>query len=149
MASALRLLSARPRSESQLRQRLLQKPWADPQTADRCIARLKEMGYLDDRRFAENYAAHRLHIKPVGRARLRRELAGREVEQEIIDQALDSVFEESNEEELIDRAIARRIRLRGRPADAADQKKMFAYLMRLGFDCDLIARRLREMRREE
>ena len=144
MAAALRLLAARPRSESQLRERLLER--ADRELVDECIARLKEMGYIDDLRYAESYASHRVRNKSVGRSRVARELAGREVSKDVIDEALDSVFEETQEETLIDRAIEKRIRLRGRPTDANDAKKMFAHLMRLGFGYDLIMRKLRAIR---
>lgn len=144
MAAALRLLAARPRSETQLRERLLER--ACRELVDECIARLMEMGYVDDLRYAEGYASHRLRNKSVGRSRVARELARREVSQDVINEALDSVFEETDEETLIDRAIEKRIRLRGRPKDASDVKKMFAHLMRLGFGYDLIMRKLRAIR---
>ncbi len=144
MAAALRLLAARPRSESQLRERLLER--ADAGLVDQCIERLKEMGYLDDLRYAESYASHRVRNKSIGRARVARELARREVSGDVIAEALDSVFEETDEETLIDRAIEKRIRLRGRLKDANDAKKMIAHLMRLGFGYDLIRRKLRAVR---
>lgn len=147
MAAALRLLAARPRSETQLRQRLLER--ADSQLVDECIARLREMGYIDDLRYAEGYASYRVRNKSVGRSRVARELARREVSKDVIDEALDSVFEETDEETLIDRAIEKRIRLRGRLKDAGDVKKMIAHLMRLGFGYDLIRRRLRAIRDAE
>ena len=69
------MLATRPRTELQLRERLMRKPWANLRLIDDCILRLKEMGYIDDGRFAESYASHRLSARPVGRARLARELA--------------------------------------------------------------------------
>jgi regulatory protein len=130
-----------------LRERLLQR--ADRELVDECIARLKEMGYVDDLRYAESYASHRVRNKTVGRSRLSRELARREVPEDVIDEALDSVFEDTDEETLIDRAIEKRIRLRGRLKDAGDVKKMIAHLMRLGFSYDLIKRKLRAIRNED
>jgi regulatory protein len=147
MAAALRLLSARPRSESQLRERLMER--ADRELVDDCIARLKEMGYIDDLRYAESYASHRVRNKSLGRSRVARELARREVSEDVIAEALSSVFEETDEETLIDRAIEKRIRLRGRLKDASDVKKMIAHLMRLGFGYDLIKRKLRAIRDED
>jgi regulatory protein len=149
MAAALRMLAARPRSESQLRKRLLRKDWVEAEAVERCIARLKELGYLDDLRYAENFAASRVRNKPVGRSRLKRELAGKEVAKEVIDQALESVFEAAGEEELIDRAIEKRLRIRGNPKDANDRKKLIAYLLRLGFDYDLIVKKLKEVTSDE
>ena len=54
MAAALRLLTARARSEAQLREKLLAKSWLDASLIDNCIARLKELGYINDRQFALN-----------------------------------------------------------------------------------------------
>ncbi len=146
MARALKILAARPRSEEQLRERLLDKPWADPETVERCIERLKELGYVNDQSFASNYASHRVAMKPVGRSRIARELATKKVPRQMIDTALETVFEEVSEEELIDRAIAKRIRTHGQPADRAGEKRMFDHLARQGFEYDLIIRRLRALR---
>jgi hypothetical protein len=43
---------------------------------------------------------------------------------------------------LIDRAIARRLRTHGRPTDRAAAKRLFDHLARLGFEYDLIVRKL-------
>lgn len=145
-ATALKILAARPRSESQLRERLLSKPWAEPETVDSCIERLKELGYVNDRTFAETYANHRVHMKPVGRSRVARELAGKKVARETINKALDDVFEEVGEEALIDRAIEKRMRTHGRPEDQGGAKRMFDHLARLGFEYDLIVRKLKALR---
>jgi regulatory protein len=109
---------------------------------------LKEMGYIDDGRFAESYASHRLSARPVGRARLVRELGLKKVDRETIDRALDRVFEDTGEDDLIDQAIQKRIRSHGRPADRGDAKRMFDYLARLGFEFDLIIRKLNALRTE-
>jgi regulatory protein len=145
-ARALKILAARPRSEEQLRERLLDKPWAEPEIVERCIERLKELGYINDQAFAQNYASHRVTMKPVGRARVARELATKRVPRQLIDTALETVFEEVSEEELIDRAIAKRMRTHGKMVDRAGEKRMFDYLVRQGFEYDLIIRRLRALK---
>lgn len=147
-AAALKLLAARPRTEMQLRERLMQKPWANRRLIDDCIRRLKEMGYVDDGRFAESYASHRLSMRPIGRARLARELALKKVDRTTINRALDQAFGETGEDGLIDRAIQKRIRTHGSPADRRDEKRMFDHLARLGFEFDLIMRKLDALRRQ-
>jgi len=143
---ALKMLAARPRSEGQLRDRLNAVPGVDRATVDDCIARLKEMGFLDDRRFAESYALNRSGSKPMGRSRVARELAVKKVARSTIDEALDSVLDPAEEEKLIDRAIEKRIQTRGRPSDQAASRRMFQHLARLGFDYELIIRKVRELR---
>ena len=142
---ALNILAARPRSEAQLRERLLAKPWATAELVDQCIARLKELGYVNDATFAESYANYRMAARPVGRQRLARELAQKRVARQTIDRALDDAYEETSEETLIDRALAKRLRAHGRPTDRQSAKRLFDHLMRLGFGYDLIVRKLREL----
>jgi len=146
MKAALNMLAARSCSEGQLRDRLKAKGWAEPGLVEDCIKRLKELGYVNDDSFARSYATYRVSSKPLGRARLARELAARKVSRNSIDGALDLVFGEAPEETLIDRAIGRRIRSHGPPADRAAAKRMFDHLARLGFEYDLIARKLRELK---
>jgi regulatory protein len=137
-ARATRLLAAKPRSIAELRERLLEKPWTDAATVDIVIERLTEYGYLDDKRFAAGHAAMRLRMKPVGRAVILRALAMKQVDRGTAEEAADEVFAEKPEEELIKQAIARRIRLRGKPTTRAESKSLFDHLMRRGFAYDLI-----------
>jgi regulatory protein len=143
---ALKVLAARPRSEGQLRERLIAVPGVDPAMVDDCIVRLKEMGFLDDRRYAESYAAYRSSAKPMGRSRLARELSVKKVGASTIQEALDSVFQAGEEETLIDRAIEKRIRTRGRPMDQAASRRLFQHLARLGFNYELIIKKIRALR---
>lgn len=145
-AAALRLLSARSRSEQQLRDKLLAKHWLDASRIDECLARLKELGYVNDREFARNYALSRLQIKPIGRARLGRELLAKQLSREIVEETLDSVFEEVAEDDLLKQAIAKHTRLHGRPADQKGANRLLAYLLRRGFAYDRVARHLRALR---
>ena len=145
-AAALKILAARARSESQLREKLLAKPWVDPIAVEHCIARLKEMGYVNDRDFARNYASARVNSRAVGRARVARELAGKKVASRAIDDAVSAVFDKIGEDAIIDRAIQKRLRTHGRPSDRGSAKRMFDHLARLGFEYDLIIRKLRTLK---
>lgn len=148
MARALNILAVRPRSENQLREQLLAKAWAEPGMVDECMTRLKELGYVNDDLFAHSYATSRVGTRAIGRSRVARELAGKKIARKTIEEALDTVFEEVGEEALIDRAIEKRIRTHGRPADRTSSKKMFDHLARLGFEYDLIIRKLQALRAE-
>ena len=141
---AVKLLAAKPRSVAELRERLLEKGWADESAADYALAKLKEYGYLDDERFAFGFASYRVRQKPVGRQRLARDLQTKKVSKETADAALELVYQETPEEELIARAIEKRIRLRGRPATRQETKSLYDHLLRLGFSYDLVIRKVRE-----
>jgi regulatory protein len=141
---AVKLLSAKPRSVQELRERLLEKQWADDAAVDYALDRLKEYGYLDDERFALGFASYRVRQKPVGRQRLARDLQTKKVSKETADAALELVYQETPEEELIARAIEKRVRLRGRPTTRQETKSLYDHLLRLGFSYDLIIRKVRE-----
>ena len=141
---AVKLLAAKPRSVAELRERLLEKEWADEAAADYALSKLSEYGYLDDERYAFGFASYRVRQKPVGRQRLARDLRNKQVPRETADAALDLVYSETSEEELITRAIEKRVRLRGRPETRQETKSLYDHLQRLGFSYDLIIRKVRE-----
>lgn len=141
---AVKLLAAKPRSVEELRERLLEKEWTNAEIVEAVLKKLSEYGYLNDERFAFGYASYRVRQKPMGRQRLRRDLQLKKVDRETADEALRLVFEETPEEGLIDRAIERRTRLRGRPKTRAEMKSLFDHLLRQGFSYDLVLRKVQE-----
>ncbi|HVF49316.1 MAG TPA: regulatory protein RecX [Pyrinomonadaceae bacterium] len=141
---AVKLLAAKPRSVEELRERLLEKEWTDSEAVEAALAKLVEYGYLDDRSFAFGFASARVRQKPVGRSRLERDLKLKKVAPETAEEALRQVFAETPEEELIARAVERRIRLRGRPTTRQETKSLFDHLLRRGFSYDLVIRKVRE-----
>jgi regulatory protein len=144
---AVKLLAAKPRSVSELRERLLQGRYANKSVVEEVIARLREYGYLDDQHFAFSFASHKVKQKPTGRRRLERDLMMKRVDRAVANEALDLVFAETSEEELIDRAIEKRIRLRGRPRDRAQAKSLFDHLLRQGFPFELVSDKVRAVSR--
>ena len=116
---------------------------------DEVIGRLREYGYLDDAKFAQSYASLRVQQRPVGRQRLQRDLWLKKVDRATADAALDQVFEETPEADLIDRAIAKRLRLRGRPKTREETKKLFDHLLRQGFSFELVSERVRAVSKSD
>ena len=142
---AVKLLAAKPRSVAELRERLLEKEWTDEAAADYAVAKLTEYGYLNDEQFALSFAQSRVRQKPVGRQRLARDLKNKKLDPETAGQALEKVFAETPEEQLIEEAIARRVRLRGRPRTREESKSLFDHLLRRGFSIDLVINRVRAL----
>jgi len=140
---AIKLISAKSRSIAELRERLLQYSWANKTDVETVIARLKEYGYLDDERFAFSYASLKVKQRPLGRRRMERDLKFKKVDAAVADEALELVYAETSEEELIDRAIEKRIRLRGSPKNRLDAKSLFDHLLRQGFPFELVSDKVR------
>ena len=146
---AAKLLAARQRSVEELREKLSTTRGATKTIVDEAIARLSEYGYLDDAKFAHSYASLRLRERPIGRRRLQRDLWLKKVDKRTAETALDEVFASTPEAELIDRAISRRIRLRGKPKTRADAKKLFDHLLRQGFEFELVSERVRSLSKSD
>ena len=133
----------------ELRERLLEGRGATPQIVEIVIERLREYGYLDDARYAQSYASLRVQQRPIGRQRLQRDLWLKKIDKQTAESALDQVFEQTPEEDLIDKAIAKRIRLRGKPKTREDAKKLFDHLLRQGFPFELVSDKVRALAKSD
>jgi regulatory protein len=107
------------------------------------IARLRELNYLNDARYALEYTRHHSQARRQGLFRIARELRGRGVPDEHIDAALAAVFADTDESALVRDRLKRRLsHLRG----ALDKKKtasLYRMLLRAGFSSDIIRKELR------
>ena len=139
---AVKLLAAKPRSIAELRERLAER-CSSKTVIETVIARLREYGYLDDERYALGYASSKVRQQPIGRRRLELSLAKKKVDRSVADEALNQVFAETPEEELLNRALEKRVRLRGRPKTRAEAKSLFDHLLRQGFPFELVSERVR------
>jgi regulatory protein len=144
-ARAVKLLAAKPRSIAELRERLLRGKSTNEEIVETVIARLSEYGYLNDERFAFSYASYKVKQRPVGRRRLERDLKFKKVDSGVANKALEMVFTETPEEQLIDQAIAKRLRVRGKPKNRLEAKSLFDHLLRQGFQFELVSERVRSL----
>ena len=149
MNRAVKLLAAKPRSVGELRERLLETLWTDEPTVDGVIEKLKEYGYLDDPKFAGDLALSKLRQKPQGKRRLKQSLSQKKLSTEDVESGIESAFEKLPEAELIDAAIEKRLRIKGKPATREETKKFYDHLLRLGFDFDLIRSRMAELNKKD
>ncbi|MDQ3955451.1 MAG: recombination regulator RecX [Actinomycetota bacterium] len=108
MELAGRLLSARGRTVKEMRERLAGSGFED-HTVDLVVARLGELGLVDDVRLANDWVAERSSRKSLGPAALARELELRGVSAEVIADAVAPVAdrEEAKARELAAKLVAR------------------------------------------
>lgn len=142
---AVNLLTYKPRSIKELRERLLEKDWTNEAIVQETVERLEKYGYLDDDRFAKDFAASKLRQKPVGKRVLKQKLAQRKLGKETVEEAIEKTFEETPEAEIIERAIEKRLRVKGKPETREDAKKFYDFLLRQGFSYDLVREKMREI----
>jgi len=142
MNRAVKLLAAKPRSVRELRERLLEKLWTNDEIVGAIIEKLKDYKYLDDEQYARDLAVSKLRQKPQGKRRLQQTMSQKKLDKETVEAAIADAFEKLPEEDLIDLAIAKRLRFKGKPETREDTKKFYDHLLRQGFGFDLIREKM-------
>ncbi len=132
VATALRYLSSRPRSEREVRRRLERA--YDAHAVEHALERLRELALLDDAAFASAWSRSRADHRPRSAAMIRRELQAKGVEREVAQESVEPLDDAEN---------AYRAGLRWLPSLAsADydtfRKRLWGRLQRRGFAPALI-----------
>ena len=144
---AVGTLARRMRTVRDLRR--LMKARAEPgemgeRAMDAVMVRLKELGYLSDERFAEDYTRVRKEHEKFGRRRVQQDLMSKGVEKELVASTLATAYEDVDEVALARQYIARK-RLK-QPAGENAQKetvRVMNRLLRAGFSSKAIYKVLR------
>ena len=146
--SALNLLSFRARSARELERRLLQKG-VTRERADRVIAKLREMGLVDDADFARQLAVSKMSAG-ASRRRVQQELFKRGVARVVADDAVEHVIEEEgfSDAESIERIARKKWRSLASLDEPTRRRRLFAFLARRGFDSDEVSRVVRQLEGE-
>jgi regulatory protein len=143
---ALKALGGRAHSTGEMREKLRRKAELAGDV-DPVIARLKECAYLNDRKFAESFAATRLENEGVGQTRVLAELSRRRVAPAVARQTVDKVYEAVSEEALAEDFVRRKFRHRSKEGLFQGGKEMAAAYRRLrraGFRTGVILSVLRK-----
>lgn len=134
---AMRALSSRLHSRSELRKKLMRREYGEP-VVDAVLADLSRLGYLDDERFAKTRALSAAQHKHHGRRRAFLELVKSGVKGDVADRALDDVYSEQDST-----AVARQLAKKQAPRlrklePAVARRRLVGMLQRRGFDYDAI-----------
>lgn len=133
LASALRLLSYRPRSEAELRQRLARRD-TPPLIVDETIARLRDSALVDDEAFARSWVDSRDQTSPRSRRLLAAELRAKGVDAHTVRQSLAAL----DEDDAAYRAARRRARSLAAPSYADFRRRLGDFLLRRGFGYETV-----------
>ena len=132
---ALELISRRPMSRKEVREKLLQKG-ADEDAAEYSADWLQEHGFLNDESYAAAVARH-YAAKGYGAGRVRSELSRRGVDRELWEEAVEQM---PAAEEKLHKFIAARLK---DPHDREQLRKIGAALFRRGYSWEEIRAALR------
>lgn len=131
MAVALRFLTARSRSEAEVRRHLASRG-VDAADIERVLERLRLLGYVNDAEFAQAVVRARTERRARGRRLVADELQAKGVSAELAERVLDSYYGDELE---VARPVAERQarRLQGRGFREFRQR-LGAFLVRRGFE---------------
>ena len=134
--AAVGLLTRRELSTGQLRDRLTRREFPTSEI-EAAIARLIHERAIDDARTALAYARRAAEVKFRGQSRTRREIEALGIDPTTARHAVAEVFNEVDEESVLDRAIAKR--LDGPIRDRRQFRRLYQALLRQGFPPDRVA----------
>lgn len=140
---ALRLLTGRDYSVAGIRRKLAARDVAEDDL-ETVIHRLQREGWLDDRRYAERFAASALSSGRYYGVRLRLEMRRRGFAPDVVNETLEPLLAESDEMSEV-RSVTER-RYPGFSYSAAndrDKRRVVGFLQRRGFGFSAIMRALR------
>lgn len=127
---AHKVLSMRALSAGELRQKLSRRA-ADKADIDPIIARLRELGAIDDSRFASSYAERRLENEGFGQQRVLRDLQKRKVAAGVAQKAVSKAFSETDENQLAQDFLERKYRRVDLRVFLAEQKNVASAFRKL------------------
>ena len=147
---AVKTLAGRACSTAELKQKLRARA-ERLGDIDTIVARLKDCGYLDDRRFAESFAGSRLENDRLGRARVRQDLMRRRVAAPVAERAVQNLYKDVDEVALIEEHIRRKYRMAPRQGLFREDKDLAAAyrrLLRAGFSSGNVIRVLKRFAKD-
>jgi regulatory protein len=124
---ALRYLSARIRSEGEIRQ-FLKRKGATLDQQKSIITRLKKIDLINDERFSEAFIHDHLLATPSSKRKIAYELKKKQIAKEIIDSSLNN--EQISDEDSLKELIA----IKRKQLKYQDDLKLMQYLVRNGFN---------------
>lgn len=131
----LAYVARRPRSEWELRDYFRRKQ-IDEDAGEQILKRLKDFGYVDDKRFARSWVESRRLLKPVSRRRLMLELRQKHVTDDVVREVLEE--DETSDTDTLCQLIERKRKM----IRYHDDQKLMQYLVRQGYSYDDVKRAL-------
>lgn len=139
---ALALLARCEQCRAGLARKLLAKGFSKD-TVEGVLDALEERDFLSDRRFARAWLNSRRIGHYEGRSRLLSELAARGIGKEVAKEAVDSFFDEFDEEEICRKAAKKLV------AQGKSGEKLMASMQRAGFSWKMSSNIIKEISNNE
>ena len=147
---AVGALARRMRSVAELKRLLRNRVEADTEIGktlvELIVVRLKDLGYLNDAKYAAAFSSYRRENEKFGRKRVVNDLRAKGVHGEVIEKAVSLVYDDVKEENLARDYIRRKRLQKPNDSDGDEDKdkarkqaaRIFRQLMRAGFESKTI-----------
>lgn len=140
---ALYILERCDRTEQELRTRLSRN--YEPEIVEEAIRYVKQYDYINDKRYAVNYLKSRCQIK--SRRQVEQELLYKKgISRDILEEASQET--EAQDESLLIRRWMEKKHFSPETATQEEQRKLYQFLMRRGFQSEDILKELRNKEKE-
>ncbi len=133
---AMHLLESMGRTESQLRDKLIQGEYP-PDIIEKALTYVKSFGYVNDLNYALSYIRNRKDKK--SKRELQMHLRSKGVAADVIEQAFEECYDTDDISEAITRLLIKR-KYHPREDEYEQKKKHMAYLVRKGFSYEDVRR---------
>ncbi len=135
--AAYRLLTYRPRSRAEVEAKILVKGFPDAVVREVLID-LERLGFVNDRQFAEQWAASRVRLRGFGRRRIEQELRNKGVSRDITRGVLGQIFEDLSEADIAQREADKKLKSLARFDPETRRRRLAGFLERKGFSPEII-----------
>ncbi len=134
---AYRYLSYRPRSYAEVEKKLRDKGFGDDAVRT-TLSNLVRFGYIDDEKFAGQWAQSRVRLRGLGRRRIERELRDKGVDRETVRRALADILTADQEIETAKKAAKRKLATMNTLSRETRRRRIAGFLERKGFSFEVI-----------
>jgi regulatory protein len=135
--AAYRLLTYRPRSRAEIEAKLVDRGFHDAVIAA-VLADLARLGYVNDLRFAREWAQGRIRLRGFGRRRIGQELKNKGIGQEIIRDVFTEVFSGETEIETAEQVAEKKLSTMKTLDRLTRRRRLAGFLERKGFSFEII-----------
>ncbi len=145
-SDALRLLSFKPRSVAEMRERLTRKNHSS-EIAEEVLSLLQAQGLLDDEKFARLFANERVYARPAGKRQLEFDLKKKGLSKPLVDETIRNL-QDYDEKKIVRDLVYTRFQKMTGVSREKKKSRIYGFLKRRGFDNDVIFATLSELFRE-
>ena len=134
---AIRYLVYRDRSRNEIIRYLNEKKFS-ADSVDETLIFLESNDYINDERFAMQFGRSRIVNKKIGRLRLGLELGNKGLERKIIEETLNSLYEEYDEKKIALSCAKKKLATYSSSNSERDRRRIAKFLERKGFPSGII-----------